>query len=258
MKTVLDPVPAYVIKTLDLDSKEKVFINVCTDKQVPPPDTLDSSDIALQVTQGADWVVPIVVSASREDVDKSGNSCCVFDCCMNPEVVVLGIQDPSVKVLTVETCLELVEHRGQRRLGRDYKFPKMKSKGRLLNTEYDASAPSRDLPQESPHEPVHEPEQLLALGSRPQAPTRKLEIEIVDSQDEGSFYFHVYRGPYSGPGPRPSHAIELSGMQDEISISGRHVSAPGKASLDLGFVPAKYDAFYNQEEDTTYVMLWKA
>lgn len=259
MKTVLDPVPGYVIKTVDLSDNVKVFINVCMDNQVPPPETLDPSEIAVKVTQGQDWVVPIVVSAKREDKDKTGKNCRVYDCCMNPEVTLLGTQDPSVKVLTVESCLEIVEDRDGIQLSREYKFPKMKNKGKLINTEFD---PKKPAVTPSPLKTINEHIEPNSTASRLQKfaqPEKKTStsIEVVESNDESDFYFHVYRGPYSGEGPKPNYAVEIDGMLEDVAINGSKLSAPGKRAVDMGFTPAKIDSFYNEEDGCTYILLWK-
>lgn len=271
---LLDPVAAYAIKTLDVADEGKVFINVCTDQQVPPPGTLDASEIAMQVMKGKDWVVPIVVSSGRSSADKSGQPCFVADCCMNPAVVMLGIEDPSVKVLTVETCIELVEDRFSKQLSRDYKFPRMKSKGPLERVEVDesqafstgagagagadGSGGGVQAPQTTAgaiNELTKELDKTTNDTYMDVEPTETKKIEVVESSEPPNpFYFHRYRGNYSGPGKKPSHVVELEGEHHNVKLEGS-IMSNGPAKLELPFVPSMVDAFYCMEDDTTYVML---
>jgi len=247
---VLDPVPAYVVKTLDVAKNEKVFINVCTDPQVSAPDSLDPSDIAVQVTQGHDWIVPIVVSIVRQDMDKKGSPSLVVDCCVNPQVVLVGIEDPSVKVLTVETCIESVEDRHGIVLSRDYKFPRMKAKNQLVKTEFDPDQPKElyndDMIVEEIQGKTAAPELEGAIETK-----QAKEIEVLGSE-ETVFYLHMYRGPYSGPLPRPSHIVEVEGEQREIQLNDKTLVL-GNSKLELPFKPSKYHAYF---DGATYILLW--
>lgn len=264
---ILDPVAAYAIKTLDVADGSKTFINVCTDQQVPPPETLDASEIAMQVMKGKDWVVPIVVSSGRNNTDKAGQPCFVADCCMNPAVVMLGIEDPSVKVLTVETCIELVEDRFNKQLSRDYKFPRLKSKGELEKVEVDesqafsadAGAAGGAQPTQTTAGAINELTKELDNTTNDTfmdvEPTETKKIEVIESSEPPNpFYFHRYRGNYSGPGKKPTHVIELDGEHHNVKLEGSIVSN-GAAKLELPFVPSFVDAFYCMDDDTTYVML---
>lgn len=263
---ILDPVAAYVVKTVDAETREKVFINVCTDAQISAPNTLDASDIAMQVMKGEDWIVPIVVSTGRNDKDKAGQPCFAIDCCMHPSVVLLGFEDPNVKMLTVETCIELVEDRFNRTLSRDFKFPRLKSKGTLektqVNTQMPHSPPNRPLAaqptSESKTSKIKNPKLLPSLARNSERGDAKTKIEIVKSSSEDSpFYFHVYRGKYFGQGVRPSHVIEIDGEHHDLQIR-KSTAHLGVHELDMGFSPCRIDAFYISEEDTTYVMLWRS
>lgn len=257
---ILDPVAAYVVKTVDAETGEKVFINVCTDSQISAPNTLDASEIAMQVMKGEDWIVPIVVSTGRSDKDKAGQPCFAADCCMHPSVVMLGIEDPNVKLLTVETCIELVEDRFNRRLSRDFKFPRLKSKGALEKTQVDTQMPhpSPNKPSVAQLVPESDTPGLLPSLTKNPAPVKpKTEIEVVKSSSEDTpLYFHVYRGKYSGEGPRPSHVVEIDGEHHDLQIM-KNIVQLGQQVLDLGFAPGCVEAFYTSEDDTTYIMLWR-
>lgn len=115
-KTItLNPSPGFVIKTHLLKSRNKrdqgikVFINACTDPQIPQPEEVYGEELFMRIQNGEDWIVPIVVSKQREDVDRAGKRALVWDCCMHPRVVLEATKDKGVKVILIETCIELVE-----------------------------------------------------------------------------------------------------------------------------------------------------
>lgn len=142
MDITLNPLPSFVIKTLLVaDTKNpirkqgtKVFINVCVDPQIPEPEGGYGDELILRVSQGEDWIIPIVPSIERTDVDKKGRSCQVWDCCMNPRVIVEAMANPAIKILLVETCIELIEDKAQIQLSREYVLPKLTVKGELQRT----------------------------------------------------------------------------------------------------------------------------
>jgi hypothetical protein len=111
----LNPAPGFVIKTHLLSSKSikdsgiKVFINVCTDSQVPQPENVFGEELFSRIQNGEDWVVPVVISKQREDYDRAGKRCLVWDCCIHPRVVLEATKDKGVKIILIETCIELVE-----------------------------------------------------------------------------------------------------------------------------------------------------
>lgn len=138
----LNPEPGFVIKTLvDANSPEnpgtKVFINVCTDTNVPlphaqsNPEALTWSEL---IQAGQDVVVPIVVSEVKGDIDAKEQFSLVCDCCVHPKVLRESIKSRDVKVLLISTCINLVEQRMNVALSRDFKLPKRAAKGQLSKT----------------------------------------------------------------------------------------------------------------------------
>jgi hypothetical protein len=60
----------------------KVFINILSDKHIEPP-----TEEIIGDDQQPRLRIPVSTSAPREDMDKEGNTCMVFDCVMNPKTV---------------------------------------------------------------------------------------------------------------------------------------------------------------------------
>ncbi|KAK9455255.1 PIH1 family [Dipodascopsis uninucleata] len=138
----LNPQPGFTIKTALVaptrsprrNQGQKVFINVCHDKQVPEPADGYGPEVVQRIASGGDWVIPIVVSDERTDTDKSGSTCYTYDCCANTKVLRAALHDSDIRLLLIETCIELVEDRGSLLLSREYKLPKLRSKGELQKT----------------------------------------------------------------------------------------------------------------------------
>jgi hypothetical protein len=123
---MLNPSAGFAIKTVLVSATTqpnrtqgtKVFINVCSDPRVPEPEGGYGSVIMDRVQNGEDWIVPMVLSEEKNDTDKKGRSCHVWDCCMHPRVIVESIKNPGIKILLVETCVEVVEDRAGVELSR--------------------------------------------------------------------------------------------------------------------------------------------
>lgn len=135
----LNPTPGYVVKTLLVSAAKnpkrrqglKVFINMCSDQHLPEPREKNPEAIVAMAEQGLNWDFQVVVSEEKEDVDKAGRKCSVWDCIMHPWFLVQSIHNPMLNVLVIETCLELVEAKAGVDLSREYTLPKMLSKGEL-------------------------------------------------------------------------------------------------------------------------------
>ncbi|KAF7317950.1 S5A-REDUCTASE domain-containing protein [Mycena kentingensis (nom. inval.)] len=78
------------------------------------------------------WFVPVVVSDPREDVDKAGKPCLVFDCIFNSGVKSLSLRDPLFKTYIQELSLQRIEAQTSLLLSREITTPNIASKGKLL------------------------------------------------------------------------------------------------------------------------------
>lgn len=73
----LAPTPGFCVKSAAGPGSQKVFVNICYDKNVPPPPPADEATIkrAMNIHQDDDdddgnYYVPVVVSQPRQDRDK--------------------------------------------------------------------------------------------------------------------------------------------------------------------------------------------
>jgi dynein assembly factor 2 len=101
--TFLHPQPGFVLKTTNLRSDEKVFLNVCSDAAVAKAESSEADG-------GVHFAIPYSQSpAPRKDVDKSGRPCAVYDVIFHPETLAMADESTRMKAVITETALEAVE-----------------------------------------------------------------------------------------------------------------------------------------------------
>jgi len=129
----INPKPGHVVKTRNLDTGLKVFINICTDSNIGGPtskvETVEGKG------QGLQWSIPYSQSQPREDIDRNGDKCMVYDVIFHPDSLYLGQKDIRMKDLLHSTALDALERAFNVRCDRsNIKFPKMKFKGMFRPT----------------------------------------------------------------------------------------------------------------------------
>ncbi|KAJ7058273.1 pre-RNA processing PIH1/Nop17-domain-containing protein [Mycena amicta] len=138
-RVLLKPKAGHCLKTSTVTSAaniRKIFINLAFDDNVPAPPEGNTEAIR-RAMRGEDassdaWFVPVVVSEAREDTDKAGKSCLVFDCIFNSVVRSLSLRDPLFKTFIQELSLQRVEAQTSLVLSREIATPNIASKGKLL------------------------------------------------------------------------------------------------------------------------------
>jgi hypothetical protein len=83
-----DGTPLQVVKSvLSAESKQngglKIFVNIAESDTVDPP---KSHTVKRNGKTGTNWSLPHSTTTHREDVDKSGGTCIVYDSIFNPQV----------------------------------------------------------------------------------------------------------------------------------------------------------------------------
>lgn len=69
------------MKTLQLPDRKKVFINICQSEVVERA----AGKPAQGRVHGEDWSIPFSLSPGREDLDKGGQRCMVYDVVFHPD-----------------------------------------------------------------------------------------------------------------------------------------------------------------------------
>jgi len=123
----INPKPGYVLKTKDLNDGHKIFINICSDDNIGKP---TSKAEKLSKTQGLQWSIPYSQAQPREDIDKGGEKCMVYDVIFHPDTLYLAGKDLRLREVVHGTALDALEKAFQVKCDRNnLKFPKMKFKG---------------------------------------------------------------------------------------------------------------------------------
>ena len=123
----INPKPGYVLKTKNTNTGSKVFINICSDDNIDKP---SSKVEKVSGSQGLQWSIPYSQSQPREDIDKGGEKCSVYDVIFHPDTLYLAEKDLRLKDVVHSTALDALEKSFQVVCDRNsLKFPKMKFKG---------------------------------------------------------------------------------------------------------------------------------
>jgi hypothetical protein len=120
----VQPTPGYVVKTEDIESGQKIFINVCCTDFVEKPHEKSLPD------QGEEMGirVPLSVGTGEEDFDKQNSPCVTYDVILNPASIIAGEDDPNFKHMVVQLCMGSIGQKYKIALNPKYRLPKMKYK----------------------------------------------------------------------------------------------------------------------------------
>lgn len=122
----INPEPCYVIKS-SVDGQKKAFINICQNDKVGRP---TSVPVTKSGSRGLNWSLPLTQTPPRDDLDKNGNRCTVFDVVFHPDTHRLAENNAEFKKMLNNTALDAVEDNFHVQIDRkNLKFPKMKYKG---------------------------------------------------------------------------------------------------------------------------------
>jgi hypothetical protein len=121
----VQPTPGYVVKTEDMQSGQKIFINICCSDFVEKPHEKSLPDKSDEMGIR----VPLSVGTGEEDFDKQNNPCVTYDVVLNPNSIIAGEEDPNFKHMVVQLALGAIAQKYSLALNPKYRLPKMKYKG---------------------------------------------------------------------------------------------------------------------------------
>lgn len=90
LQTKVAPTPGCCIKTKNVKTKEKIFINVCTSSHVPPPREITETELQEMVRalndddETVDFRVPMSIGEPHAELDNQNKGCTAFDIVINP------------------------------------------------------------------------------------------------------------------------------------------------------------------------------
>ncbi|GJQ85312.1 hypothetical protein Trydic_g12626 [Trypoxylus dichotomus] len=124
--TFINPTAGYVIKT-SVDGNKKAFVNICTNANIQKP---SSKCITQNGSKGLQWSLPHSLTPPREDIDKKGNRCQVFDVVFHPDTLYLAQNNKAFLNMVNNTACSAIEENFNTKLDvKNLKFPKMQYKG---------------------------------------------------------------------------------------------------------------------------------
>ena len=143
-----------MIKTALKSDGMKSFVNVCQSSEIDKP---TKQTVRRKGTTGTNWSVPHSTSPHREDVDKAGKYCIVYDVVFHPDALRLADTNKQFKDMIVNTALNGIEQRfPEHKFDRDsLKYPKMEYKGNIKAQRSMIRTKKRD--NSEPDQPAGEP-----------------------------------------------------------------------------------------------------
>jgi hypothetical protein len=179
------PEPGFVVKTVD-DTGRKVFINVCGHFKIQAPGSEWANGVVPTAVENAlanlddpDAVqhlrFPLSVSDARNELDKKGSPCTVYDAVFNADVVKQAIVSRRLKVFLVELVLQWIAQKYETPLDPQYKLPHRRYVG-------DAEKPTPQfirVDRKSMIEELQEPDEEPSFPLRPRRSERQVREEAA-------------------------------------------------------------------------------
>eukprot|EP00966_Prymnesium_polylepis_P329777 7385454-Prymnesium_polylepis.1 len=117
------PRPGFVAKTVSATGKGmKVFINVCQSEHVDPPAPMEANNPAEEMQ----YRIPMSLGPPREDLDKDGAVCMVYDVVFHPETVENALAQQEFRDFVMQLTLYQIAQKYKDELQAELKFPKVK------------------------------------------------------------------------------------------------------------------------------------
>lgn len=176
----VNPEDGYVVKTTDLGSGIKVFVNISLNQHI--------GEASSQYTEreengkkraGYQWNIPYSLSQPREDVDRAGKPCTVYDAIFHPDTYKKGQEDKRFKQLMIDTALDGILREFRARLDKkNLKFPKMKFKGVKQSTVIRTK--TSEVPEDSAEMMIGDAKFPYPYGDEPTVVTKEKKPTVKD------------------------------------------------------------------------------
>jgi hypothetical protein len=201
----------FVVKTAD-DTDRKVFINICSSEKVQPPESWEDGVMPESVKNALNNMeelenskdvqalrIPLSLSEQRNDFDKHGQECTVFDCVFSDKVIDEATKFRPMKVFVIECAMGWIQHKCKVQLDQKFKLPKLKYKGDMIH-EHRVRKQQKPLVTEVPdatdaadeepavalcsRKPVKSLEQISSRGKQPAAAAESEHIKPRGTLEE--------------------------------------------------------------------------
>eukprot|EP01040_Poterioochromonas_malhamensis_P007437 gene7437-8020_t len=128
----ITPNPAFSYKSRRIRDQKKVFINITSHEHLDKPGIKKKLDKDGNEIEGIN--VPISVGMPREDTDKKGETCLVYDLIVNPVVIeeVNGDKTGRYRDFICQLGIQSLEQKYKEELDKKYKIPKLQYFGETV------------------------------------------------------------------------------------------------------------------------------
>ncbi len=142
------PEPGYVLKTSD--GKSKAFVNICKNENIGRPSA--EKKIGPGGSKGMCWNLPHSFAPPREDIDKAGVKCTVYDFVIHPDTYRMAETNARFKAMVHDTAFDGIARQFDVKLDRkNVRFPKINFKGKPVPTVI-RTKQSDNIPKQKPEE----------------------------------------------------------------------------------------------------------
>ena len=120
---MVTPEPGFVAKTHSFTHQaRKTFINLCQSEHVDPPGQIEVQGGAPDECQ---MRIPLSLGPPREDLDKDGAVCCVYDVVFHPDTIASALGEKEFRGFVLQLALHQIKEKHGDELSEDLKFPKL-------------------------------------------------------------------------------------------------------------------------------------
>ncbi|KAK9824576.1 hypothetical protein WJX72_011454 [[Myrmecia] bisecta] len=245
------PEPGFVVKTAD-DTGRKVFINICSSDRVAAPGNWERGKVPDEVVEalakagdreGSEALrFPLSLGEARNDLDRKGDPCTLFDVILNSDVVKQAMAFRKLKVFLIELALGWVSQKAGLNLDPQYKLPRMRYKGDIIQEQFirsDKKGPVLEM-QDVPEEPKFP----LLLNKRPPAAPQPAPNPTILTLPQAATS-HLDRRPGLAsarsallggpqPAPQPEPLLQARAGAGQAASTGVGATAEGATASAAG------------------------
>ena len=119
------PTPGFVAKTRSATRQgAKVFINVCSSEHVDAPAPVESGEDAS--SEEVQMRIPLSLGPPREDLDKNGDVCTVYDVVFHPDAVEGALKEAEFRSFVMQLTVHQIEQKYKDEVSLEMSYPKLK------------------------------------------------------------------------------------------------------------------------------------
>ena len=191
----INPESGFVVKTVN-DAGRKVFINVCGHFKIQQPGSdwangkvpkeVDTALANLEDPESVQHLrFPLSVSDARNELDKKGTPCTVYDAVFNLDVVKQAMVTRRLKVFLVELVLQWIGQKYSQNLDAQYKLPHRRYVGGD-----DSNLNPKPIPQwirvdkKSMIEEIDTPDDEVVFPLRPRRSEKQVRVEAAAREEK--------------------------------------------------------------------------